>query len=75
MPKGKDPLDYSNPEWHKRQARWRHCSFLGYCAMGRQHMRVISAADTTTSHSKHLATHISNLLQELAESLKERNDG
>jgi hypothetical protein len=74
MPKGKDPLNYSDPGWHKRQERWRHCSFLGHCAMGRQHMRVISVAETTTSRSKHLATHISGLLQELAESLKERVD-
>lgn len=75
MPKGKDPLSYSDPEWHKRQERWRHCSFLGHCSMGKSHMRMIQQSKTATPQSVLLAGQISGLLTELAVSLKERNDG
>lgn len=75
MTKGKDPLSYSNPAWHARQARWKHNSFFGHCAMARSNMQAILAASTTTEHSKALAAQIDVLAAELAETLKERKDG
>lgn len=75
MTKGKDPLKYSDPAWHKRQARWKHTSFLGHCAMTISNMQAISASQTATARSKQLAAQIGALAHELAETLKERNDG
>ena len=73
--KGKDPLDYSDPEWHKRQARWRHTSFLGHCERARISMVSMQQASTTTSQTTLIARSIEVLLVQLRDSLKERHDG
>ena len=53
---------------------WQHNSFRGMAVLAKRNMRIIQVADTATTKSRQIAFRIDNLLVELEESLKERNE-
>jgi hypothetical protein len=60
--------------WYQKQRIWRHNSFRGHCAMGRQQMNGIINSDSATDRAKQLASDIQYQMGLLADALKTRVD-
>lgn len=68
-------LSPQHPEWHKRQARWRHNAHIGSAAMMLANCNSIITSSTTTEESKETARKIATLAAYLRETLKTRKPG
>lgn len=60
--------------WAKRQAVWRHNSFIGSAAMMKAQCQSILKSETATIESKELADQIYGLAVKLRISLKTRTE-
>lgn len=67
-----DKLTSQNPEWHKRQARWKHNSFLGHARMMQVQCRIILCSTTATDEAKAIAVRIEQDAELLADALQNR---
>lgn len=70
-----DKLKPGSQAFLKRNARWRHNSYLGSCSMAKQNMRAILNSNTTTDAAKAIAVRIENDLEFLLDALKVRKPG
>lgn len=69
-----DTLKPMTKEWHDRQRRHKHNSFMGFVTMCRTNMHTIYVSDTTTPEAKALANRIGDLSYVLQQELKKRVD-
>lgn len=67
-----DKLTNQHAEWHKRQARWKHNSFLGHARMMQMQCKAILMSATATDEAKAIAVRIEQEAEMLADALRNR---
>lgn len=69
-----DRLKPNTKQWHDRQRRHQHNSYMGHVAMCQANMHAIYVSPTTTPEAKALADRIGNLAFSLGQELRKRVD-